>query len=162
MTWLSIKHFKRLIIKGLDNQAQIFVWLSKGLIIKPRSSIIKSINTPQKAWYVTLICTLSWSVIKESPITCVDDHPVFLSRKIRSAYFWFHEGVPAGVCGLRLLTHRFPIRIRGRLGLFPCFTTSHTPFPTFAQHQNTGKTSSCDNWQNTGKTSSCGNCWNKK
>jgi hypothetical protein len=41
--------------KRLDNQVQIFVWLSKGLIIKPRSSIIKSIKTKKKAWYVTLV-----------------------------------------------------------------------------------------------------------
>ncbi len=61
--------------------------------------------------------------------------------------FLFLEGVPGGVCGLRLLTHIFPTRIRGRLGLFPCFTPSHTPFPTIVQHQNTCKTSSCGNCQ---------------
>ncbi len=43
-----------LIIKGLDNQAQISVWLSNALIIKPKNPIIKSINTQKKAWYVAL------------------------------------------------------------------------------------------------------------
>jgi hypothetical protein len=33
----------------------------------------------------------------------------------------------------------------GSSWFFPCFTLSHTPFPTLAQHQNTGKTSSCGN-----------------
>ena len=31
------------------------VWLSKNLIIKPKKSIIKSINTQEKAWYVSLV-----------------------------------------------------------------------------------------------------------
>jgi len=30
------------------------VWLSRNLIIKPKKSIIKSINTQEKAWYVSL------------------------------------------------------------------------------------------------------------
>ena len=59
----------------------------------------------------------------------------------------FLEGVPAGACVLRLLTHRFTIRIRGRLGLLTWFTPSHTPFATLTQHQNTGKTSSWGNCQ---------------
>ena len=54
----------------------------------------------------------------------------FTDEKFCLLTFWFLEGVPAGVCDLRLLTHRFPTRIRGRLGLFPSFTPSHTPFPT--------------------------------
>jgi hypothetical protein len=32
-------------------------------------------------------------------------------------------------CGLRLLTHRFPTRIQGHLGLFSCFSPSTLPFP---------------------------------
>jgi len=51
---------------------------------------------------------------------------------------WFLKGVLAGVSDLRLLTHRFPIRMWGRLGgLFPCFALSHTPFPTLCWNQNT-------------------------
>jgi hypothetical protein len=34
-----------LIIKGIDNQSQISVWLSNHLIIKTKNPIIKSINT---------------------------------------------------------------------------------------------------------------------
>jgi hypothetical protein len=45
------------------------------------------------------------------------------------------KGVPAGASGLRLLIHRFPTRIRGRLGIFACFTLSHTPFPTLGRHK---------------------------
>ena len=58
-------------------------------------------------------------------------------RKILSAYFLISRGVPAGARGLRLLTHRFPTRIWGRLGLFPCFTPSHTPFRTLPGHPTT-------------------------
>jgi hypothetical protein len=55
---------KRLIIKGLDNQVQISVWLSNGLIIKTKHSIIKSINTPKKTWSEHLIYTshIHWVV----------------------------------------------------------------------------------------------------
>jgi hypothetical protein len=38
-----------LIIKSFDTGFQLSVWLSKGLIIKPKSSTIKSINTQKKA-----------------------------------------------------------------------------------------------------------------
>jgi hypothetical protein len=41
-------------IEGLDNQAQISVWLSNALIIKTKNPIIKSINTQKKAWYHSL------------------------------------------------------------------------------------------------------------
>ena len=45
----------------------------------------------------------------------------------------FLKEVLAGARGLRLLTHRFPTRMLGRLGLFACFTLSHTPSGTFAR-----------------------------
>ena len=35
---------------------------------------------------------------------------------------------------------RFPTPMWGCLGLFSCFTLSHTPFPTLAQHQNKNDT----------------------
>jgi len=55
-------------------------------------------------------------------------------RKILSDYFLISREVPAGASGLRLLPHRFPTLIRGRLEPFPCLTPFHTPFPALAQH----------------------------
>jgi hypothetical protein len=43
------------VLKDLDNQSQISVWLSNDLIIKTKNPIIKSINTPKKAWYHSLL-----------------------------------------------------------------------------------------------------------
>jgi hypothetical protein len=54
----------------------------------------------------------------------------FTDEKFCLLAFWFLKGVTGGACVLRLLTHRFPTRLRGRLGLFSSFTPSHTPFPT--------------------------------
>ena len=55
----------------------------------------------------------------------------FTSRTKNSVclLFDFSKGFLQTRRGLRLLNHRFLTRIRGRLGLFPCFTPSHTPFP---------------------------------
>ena len=55
MTWFSIKYLwlsKVLIIK--HRSINMSVWLSNHLILKSKSSIIKSINTQEKAWYHTL------------------------------------------------------------------------------------------------------------
>jgi hypothetical protein len=46
---------KSLIIKGIDNQDYLSVWLSKDLIIKTKNPIIKSMSTHKKVWYVSLI-----------------------------------------------------------------------------------------------------------
>ena len=55
----------------------------------------------------------------------------FTSRTKNSVclLFDFSKGFLQARRGLRLLNHRFPTRIRDRLGLFSCFTPSHTPFP---------------------------------
>ena len=41
-----------------------------------------------------------------------------------------HSFHPVCLSPLRLLTHRFPIHMLGRLGLFACFALSHTLFRT--------------------------------
>jgi len=70
LVWFESKRFvneiiliiikKILIIKGLDHQAQISVWVSNDLIIKVKNPIIecnkiKSINTPKKASHHSLL-----------------------------------------------------------------------------------------------------------
>ncbi len=70
---------KSLIIKGLDNQVQLSVWLSNALIIKPKNPLIKSINTQKKAWYHSLYSIQSsrpkcWSTY----MTWTNHYPVFL------------------------------------------------------------------------------------
>jgi hypothetical protein len=41
---------------------------------------------------------------------------------------WFLKDVLTSSCGLRLLTHRLPTRMQGRLGLFASWTLSHSLF----------------------------------
>ena len=55
MTWLSIKYLKKAwLSKGLiikTTSVNMSVWLSNHLILKPKGSISKSINSKKKAWY---------------------------------------------------------------------------------------------------------------
>ena len=48
--WLSNDSAKWLDNQIIDTGFQLSVWLSNGLIIKHKRSIIKSINAPKKAW----------------------------------------------------------------------------------------------------------------
>ena len=79
-------------------------------------------------------------------------------QKILSVYFLITSRTKKSVCLLSdfsrgsgrcsrsetshsQISHPHP----GSSWTFSYFTLSHTPFPTLAQHQNTGKTSSCGN-----------------
>jgi hypothetical protein len=63
----------------------------------------------------------------------------FTSRTKNSVclLFDFSKGFLQARRGLRLLNHRFPTRIRGRLGFFPASPPPTLPFPcwTLAQHR---------------------------
>jgi hypothetical protein len=57
ITYYQMIVSKDLIITSFDTGFQLSVWLSKDLIIKSKSSTIKSINTPQKSWLWVLVST---------------------------------------------------------------------------------------------------------
>ena len=57
---------KSLIIKSIDDQFQLSVWLSKVLIIKSKNPRIKSIRVGKKAWYVPLMQRITTAKFKKN------------------------------------------------------------------------------------------------
>ena len=123
-------------------------WLIVGNLCKVWGTV--SLQATLSGWYISvfqwqiLVCA-SYIYIVVCQYSCQEEShtkmrnsgpflPFRLSFPTRTKYcVWllldFSKGRIVGECDLRLLTHRFPTRIRGRLDLSPVSPSPTLPFP---------------------------------